>query len=141
MTSWLIDAINILTGNWTGPGGVMFTGGGIPTPILFNECLSGGVPPLGRWRSRVRNLPETVGMLPTAALADEILTPGEGQVRALITQAGNLALSNPNGPGWLRLSTAWTSCCHSMSTSTRRRVTRTSSSRACPTRSMPILPP
>jgi anaerobic selenocysteine-containing dehydrogenase len=97
VTSWLIDVINILTGNLDRPGGVMFTGGGVPTPILFNECFVGNVPPIGRWHSRVRKLPETVGMLPTAALADEILTPGEGQVRGLITQAGNIALSNPNG--------------------------------------------
>jgi anaerobic selenocysteine-containing dehydrogenase len=97
IASWLIDALNILTGNMDRPGGVMFTGGGVPTPILFNETFAGDVPPMGRWTSRVRKLPETVGMLPTAALADEILTPGEGQVRGLITQAGNIILSNPNG--------------------------------------------
>jgi anaerobic selenocysteine-containing dehydrogenase len=97
VTSWLIDVVNILTGNLDRAGGVMFTGGGVPTPILFNETFAGDVPPMGRWHSRVRRLPETVGMLPTAALADEILTPGPGQVRGLITQAGNIALSNPNG--------------------------------------------
>src|SRR3954465_13199341 len=50
----------------------------------------------GRWRSRVRDLPEVLGELPAATLADEILTPGEGQVRALITVAGNPSMSAPN---------------------------------------------
>jgi anaerobic selenocysteine-containing dehydrogenase len=97
VSGWLIDALNVLTGNLDRPGGAMFTNGGIPMPLLFNETFKEGVPPLGRWHSRVGKLPESIGMLPTAALADEILVPGEGQVRALVTQAGNIALSNPNG--------------------------------------------
>ncbi|MET0660778.1 MAG: molybdopterin-dependent oxidoreductase [Steroidobacteraceae bacterium] len=97
VAGWLIDAVNILTGNLDRAGGMLFSGGGIPTPILFNDSYVGDVPPMGRWHSRVRKLPETVGMLPTAALADEILTPGPGQVRGFITQAGNIVLSNPNG--------------------------------------------
>ena len=97
IASWLIDVLNILTGNLDRAGGAMFTGGGVPFPLLFNETFNNGVPPLGRWHSRVGKLPESIGMLPTAALADEILVPGEGQVRALVTQAGNIALSNPNG--------------------------------------------
>jgi anaerobic selenocysteine-containing dehydrogenase len=51
----------------------------------------------GRWTSRVRGLPETLGDLPAACLAEEIETPGEGQVRALLTYAGNPVLSVPNG--------------------------------------------
>jgi anaerobic selenocysteine-containing dehydrogenase len=97
VANWLIDCVNTLTGNLDRPGGSMFAGGGVPTPILFNETFRGDVPPVGRWHSRVRKLPEAIGMLPTAALADEILTPGEGQVRGFITQAGNIVLSNPNG--------------------------------------------
>ncbi len=50
-----------------------------------------------RWRSRVRGLPETIGDLPAACLAEEIETPGDGQVRALVTYAGNPVLSVPNG--------------------------------------------
>jgi hypothetical protein len=50
-----------------------------------------------RWRSRVRGLPETLGDLPAACLAEEIETPGSGQVRALVTYAGNPVLSTPNG--------------------------------------------
>src|SRR5947208_14510294 len=50
-----------------------------------------------RWRSRVRGLPETLGDLPSAVLADEIETPGQGQIRAMVTLAGNPVLSAPNG--------------------------------------------
>jgi len=50
----------------------------------------------GRWESRVRGLPEVLGELPVATLADEIETPGDGQVRALITVAGNPCVSTPN---------------------------------------------
>ncbi|HEV7980533.1 molybdopterin-dependent oxidoreductase [Amycolatopsis sp.] len=90
---WLVDVINILTGNFDRPGGVMFT----KTAAL--EIFRTGQPyTQGNWKSRVRELPEALGELPVATLADEIETPGEGQVRALITVAGNPALSAPNGP-------------------------------------------
>jgi len=96
MTSWLIDVLNTITGNMDRIGGNLFTGGGIPLGVLFEDNYKDGVFPHGRWHSRVTNLAETVGMLPTAALSDEMLVPGEGQVRALVTQAGNIVLSNPN---------------------------------------------
>src|SRR5204863_1606914 len=51
---------------------------------------------IGRWASRVRGLPESLGELPVVCLAEEIETPGKGQVRALITLAGNPARSTPN---------------------------------------------
>ena len=51
---------------------------------------------IGRWHTRVRGLPEAIGELPVSALAEEIDTPGEGQIRALITQAGNPLVSTPN---------------------------------------------
>jgi anaerobic selenocysteine-containing dehydrogenase len=97
ITSWLIDVLNTLTGNLDKPGGSMFAAYGIPTPILFNAKWENGIPPVGRWHSRVSGLPESLGMLPTAGLPDEILTPGEGQVRGFVTQAGNVVLSNPDG--------------------------------------------
>ena len=50
----------------------------------------------GRWRSRVRDLPEVLGELPVATLADEIETKGEGQARAFLTIGGNPALSTPD---------------------------------------------
>ncbi|WP_410655431.1 molybdopterin-dependent oxidoreductase [Amycolatopsis sp. lyj-112] len=91
--SWLVDVINILTGNFDSAGGAMFT----KTAAL--EIFRTGQPyTQGNWRSRVRGLPEALGEIPVATLADEIETPGEGQVRALVTVAGNPVLSAPNGP-------------------------------------------
>ncbi|WP_040772723.1 molybdopterin-dependent oxidoreductase [Nocardia pneumoniae] len=91
ITQWLVDAVNTLTGNLDSPGGAMFAmaaAGGIPRTRPFRT---------GRWTSRVRELPETMGELPVATLADEITTPGEGQIRALVTVAGNPVLSAPSG--------------------------------------------
>ncbi|WP_330233915.1 molybdopterin-dependent oxidoreductase [Nocardia sp. NBC_00508] len=91
ITQWLVDAINTLTGNLDSPGGAMFAtaaAGGIPRTRPFRT---------GRWTSRVRELPEAMGELPVATLADEITTPGEGRIRALVTIAGNPVLSAPSG--------------------------------------------
>ena len=92
---WLINVLNIVTGNLDRPGGAMFT---LPAfdPVTAPEAIA----PRGsfaRWHSRVRNLPEFAGELPVAALSEEILTEGEGQVKALVTLAGNPVLSTPNG--------------------------------------------
>ncbi|MEO3867416.1 molybdopterin oxidoreductase family protein [Nonomuraea sp. B12E4] len=93
LAQWLVDVVNILTGNFDRPGGVMFT----RTAAL--EIFRTGQPfDTGRWHSRVRGLPEVLGEVPVATLADEIETPGTGQVRALVSIAGNLVLSAPNGP-------------------------------------------
>ncbi|MBC6468316.1 molybdopterin oxidoreductase family protein [Actinomadura alba] len=92
VTQWLVDVINILTGNLDRPGGVMFTK---PATV---ELPMGRPFAMGRWHSRVRGLPEVLGELPVATLVDELETPGEGQVRAMVTVAGNLVLSAPNGP-------------------------------------------
>lgn len=90
VTSWLVDVLNVLTGNLDRPGGAMFTTPAVSAP------RSGRPFRTGRWRSRVRDLPEVLGELPVATLPDEVLTPGDGQVRALITVAGNPARSGPN---------------------------------------------
>jgi anaerobic selenocysteine-containing dehydrogenase len=93
LTSWLVDVVNVLTGNLDRPGGVMF-------PLAAHQrrqARPGGKGfRTGRWTSRVRGLPEVRGELPVAALAEEIETPGDGRVRALITVAGNPVLSTPN---------------------------------------------
>src|SRR4029079_10836863 len=51
----------------------------------------------GRHSQRVSGLPEMNGELPVAGLADEITTPGEGQVRGMLVYAGNPVLSTPGG--------------------------------------------
>jgi len=93
--SWLVDVLNVLTGNLDREGGAMFTRAAAGQK---NSSWGGaGRPPtFGRWKSRVRGLPELYGELPVSVLAEEIETPGEGQVRALITVAGNPILSTPN---------------------------------------------
>lgn len=88
---WLINCINILTGNMDVPGGVMFT---LPAVDLL-KALKKEAKQL-RWRSRVKQLPETAGALPTVTMADEILTPGKDQIQGMITVAGNPLLSAPN---------------------------------------------
>lgn len=93
LTQWLVDVVNILTGNLDNPGGTMFT----RTAAL--EVFRTGQPfEWGRWRSRVKGFPEVLGELPTATLADEIETPGDGQVRALINIGANQVVAAPNGP-------------------------------------------
>ncbi|MEU7526050.1 molybdopterin-dependent oxidoreductase [Saccharothrix sp. NPDC042600] len=93
ITQWLVDVVNVLTGNLDRPGGTMFT----KTAAL--EVFRTGQPfEWGRWRSRVKGLPEVLGELPTATLADEIETPGDGQVRALINIGANQVVAAPNGP-------------------------------------------
>lgn len=93
--SWLVDVLNVLTGNLDREGGAMFTRAAAGQK---NSSWGGaGRPPsFGRWSSRVRGLPELFGELPASVLAEEIDTPGEGQVRALFTVAGNPLLSTPN---------------------------------------------
>ncbi|MBB5075586.1 molybdopterin-dependent oxidoreductase [Nonomuraea endophytica] len=91
LAQWLVDVVNVLTGNLDRPGGVMF-------PMPATEGGRRRKPyQTGRWRSRVRDLPEANGELPVATLADEIETPGQGQIRCMVTVAGNPVLSAPNG--------------------------------------------
>ena len=96
LASWLCYAINALTGHLDEPGGLMFTTPALdPVPLATRLGQQGG---FARWRSRVSGKPEFGGELPVSALAEEIETPGEGQIRALITSAGNPVLSSPGGP-------------------------------------------
>ncbi|MFO0584381.1 MAG: molybdopterin-dependent oxidoreductase [Anaeromyxobacter sp.] len=95
VAAWLLLALNAVTGNLDAEGGAM-----IATPAADLVGLGsrlGERGSFGRWRSRVRGLPEFGGELPAAALAEEVETPGEGQVRGLVTFAGNPVLSAPNG--------------------------------------------
>ncbi len=90
LCQWLIYCVNILTGNLDREGGMLF-----PLPAIDFLTLLKKEARARRWNSRVRGLPETAGDLPTATLADEILTPGPGQIKGLITIAGNPVLSAP----------------------------------------------
>jgi anaerobic selenocysteine-containing dehydrogenase len=98
LASWLIDVINALTGHLDAPGGAMF-----PKPAAFASNTAG--PPgigqgvvTGRYHSRVSSAPEVMGQFPMACLAEEIDTPGDGQIRSLIMMASNAAISAPNSP-------------------------------------------
>ncbi len=96
LNSWLVDVVNAVTGNLDSEGGAMFprvAAGGANTK---GEPGRGRGYRHGRWGSRVRGLGELFGELPVAVLAEEIETPGDGQVRALITLAGNPVVSTPN---------------------------------------------
>jgi anaerobic selenocysteine-containing dehydrogenase len=92
---WLINVLNIVTGNLDRRGGAMF-----PLPAFDPLSAPQSIAPrgsFGRWHSRVRQLPAISGELPVVALAEEILTEGPGQIKALVTLAGNPVLSAPNG--------------------------------------------
>jgi anaerobic selenocysteine-containing dehydrogenase len=94
--SWLVDVLNVVSGNLDRPGGAMF-----PRPVAGGPN-SRGTPGrgkgfrIGRGHTRVRGLPEVAGEYPVAALAEEIDTPGEGAIRCLVTVAGNPVLSTPD---------------------------------------------
>lgn len=92
LCQWLIQLINLFSGNLDRPGGALPN-----EPIVPVTGPGTSAGSRGRWRSRVRGLAELCGELPVAALAEEIGTPGEGQIRALVTCAGNPVLSTPNG--------------------------------------------
>lgn len=92
---WLIQLLNILTGNLDRVGGAMFT-----RPAFDILGLAAGFGQRGSFnkrQTRVRGLPEFGSEFPVSALAEEILTPGKGQIRALVTSAGNPVISTPNG--------------------------------------------
>ena len=95
VATWLAYCLNILTGKLDATGGVMFTQPAIDLVALGG--LSGQQGHFGKRYSRVKKLPEFAGEYPASTMADEMLTPGEGQIRAFVTVAGNPALSNPNG--------------------------------------------
>jgi len=94
LATWANDLLNLAAGRLGVEGGAMF-----PEPPLDGSQFVklGGMNGHNRWRSRVRGLPETGRDLPASILAEEIETPGAGQVRAMVTVAGNPVLSTPNG--------------------------------------------
>lgn len=95
-SAWLINVINAVTGNLDKVGGALFNHAAIDIVGLSSSSAMGRGS-FNRYQSRVRGLPEFNGELPVATLAEEILTEGKGQIKALITHAGNPVLSTPNG--------------------------------------------
>ncbi len=95
-TSWLVDVVNVLAGNLDRPGGVMFTRPAIGSATTRGKPREGRETRLGRRSSRVSNLPETMGELPVVCMAEEIDTPGPGQIRGMVCVAGNPVLSTPD---------------------------------------------
>jgi anaerobic selenocysteine-containing dehydrogenase len=96
LASWLVDTLNTITGNLDRAGGAMFTKAAAGSRTAHGSAGRGRGVRFGRWQSRVRGLPERYGELPAACLAEEIDTPGEGRIRALVTLGGNPMLSTPN---------------------------------------------
>lgn len=88
---WLIAVLNIITGRLDTKGGAMFPK---PAADILTQSSPGR---FARNKSRVRGLPDFGGEFPVSVLAEEMLTPGEGQVKALLTSAGNPVISTPNG--------------------------------------------
>lgn len=95
LASWLVDVANVVTGNLDRPGGAMFPASAVGADTRDRRPGGRGFV-TGRWSSRVSGHPEVKGELPVAALAEEIETPGDGRVRALITSGGNPVRSCPN---------------------------------------------
>ena len=94
LATWATDLLNIAAGRLGAEGGALFPSPAFDVVELMRRLGGDGH---ARWRSRVRGLPETLGDLPASILAEEMETPGPGQVRALLTYAGNPVLSTPNG--------------------------------------------
>ncbi|MGH2953753.1 MAG: molybdopterin-dependent oxidoreductase [Solirubrobacterales bacterium] len=99
LASWLVDIVNYLTGNLDREGGAMFPLAAVAQRNAAGRGPHGKGVRVGRWTSRVSGRPEVFGELPVACLVEEIATPGEGQVRALVTLAGNPLVSTPDAAG------------------------------------------
>lgn len=91
IVNWLVNVFNLLTGNMDTPGGLMFT-----TPAIDMAVKKPREKKFARYFSRVSQYPETIGEFPVVALAEEILTTGDGQIKAMVIAAGNPLLSTPN---------------------------------------------
>jgi anaerobic selenocysteine-containing dehydrogenase len=98
LASWLVDVLNTLTGHLDAPGGVLFAKSAAFASNTAGKPGIGKGVTTGRHHARVSGAPEVYGELPMTCMAEEIETPGPGQVRALFTVATNPVLSSPNGP-------------------------------------------
>lgn len=96
LATWLVFVLNVALGSVDRSGGAVFPKAAVWSPMFMKPPDQDGPGwQFGRFRSRVRGAPEVLGQFPISCLAEEIDTPGDGQIRALITVAGNPAISAP----------------------------------------------
>jgi len=95
---WIQEAINAITGNLDRLGGTIVGHGCVKD---FPKHARKGGHTMRKDLSRVGQLPSVADTFPAGLMADEILTPGEGQVRALFCVSGNPLLTVPNSNGRL----------------------------------------
>ncbi|HZE31699.1 MAG TPA: molybdopterin-dependent oxidoreductase, partial [Actinoallomurus sp.] len=94
LVAFLLDALNVVTGNLDRPGGAVFGSSPLGIERLADRF---GLASYAQKRSRVGGFPDVLGSFPAALMAKEITTPGRGQVRAMFVSAGNPVVSVPNG--------------------------------------------
>jgi formate dehydrogenase len=94
LVAFLLDSLNVVTGNLDAPGGWVF---GRPAIALDEVAEQAGLATYGKWRSRIGNFPEVLGAAPASLMPQEIETAGPGQLRALFVSAGNPVMSVPDG--------------------------------------------
>ncbi|SRX80901.1 molybdopterin oxidoreductase [Conexibacter woesei DSM] [Mycolicibacterium parafortuitum] len=96
LATWLVFVLNVALGSVDAPGGALFPKAAVWSPMFMKPPDQDGPGwRFGRFRSRVRQAPEVLGQFPISILAEEIDTPGDGQIRGLITVAGNPVISAP----------------------------------------------
>jgi formate dehydrogenase len=94
LVSFLLDALNAVTGNLDAPGGAVF---GRPAVALDDVAENTGLDTYGAQRSRIGGFPDVIGAMPASLMPREIETEGPGRLRALFVSAGNPVLSVPDG--------------------------------------------
>jgi formate dehydrogenase len=94
LVSFLLDALGLVTGNLDRPGGLVF---GRPVIALDEVAHRGGLDSYGKVHSRIGGFPDVLGAMPASLMAEEITTPGDGQMHALFVSAGNPVMSVPDG--------------------------------------------
>lgn len=98
LTTYLLDAVNLVAGNLDVAGGAMFGTLGLPGERALLKAVAGLLRVVyARKRSRIGDFPSVLLSEPAAIMAKEITTPGRGQIRAMFVSAGNPVLSVPNG--------------------------------------------
>jgi anaerobic selenocysteine-containing dehydrogenase len=109
LTAYLIDAVNLVAGTLDVPGGSVFGTLGIPGQRWVMKAMGAGARrSYERKRSRIGGFASVAAAEPAALMAKEISVPGDRQIRALFTSAGNPVLSVPNGEELEAAVAVWT---------------------------------